>query len=297
MMGGCGFVFDEVWVQTRSCARCAALMCGNLLCGFCFLVNANPVDQVAAWEIGFGWVAALFAANGEVKQQIVWLAERVFLVGGLVECLGEINGVEQPTVEIDFDGIFVPIHTPGVETVVPFCGVAKRGKRGFDAVPNGLEAIFRCVCGIGEDHAAVILHDVDLAATRPLTRGAKGPDGGPKSVLGFNFSADFKAPVKPLLFAGGFHACGSVADALAVLFPALTVGVVCRVGFVDATGFDNQVAIFAESVLWLVPLQFLVADKAMFVGPVFGIGAAIFVELIMPNQLVAFIAVTGDVLG
>ena len=53
-----------------------------------------------------------------------------------------------------------------------------------------------------------------------------------------------------------------------------------------AFAFNDEEAVFTEGVVGLVPLEFFVADKALFVGPVGGVRAAVLVELVRPDEFV-----------
>ncbi len=68
-------------------------------------------------------------------------------------------------------------------------------------------------------------------------------------------------------------------------FPA--AGLVIRILHRLPTCFNDQTAAAAECILRLIPLQLMVADKAMLIGPMVRIGAAVMREIIMPDQMVA----------
>src|SRR5262249_41584890 len=63
--------------------------------------------------------------------------------------------------------------------------------------------------------------------------------------------------------------------------------IVIRVLHTLLTGLNDQRSILTMSVLWLIPLGFLVPDEPTLVSPVLRIRRTISVELIGPDKLVA----------
>ena len=78
-----------------------------------------------------------------------------------------------------------------------------------------------------------------------------------------------------------------VVGVLAIAFPVVAARLVVRVCLPLAPRFDDQQAVPDSRVVRLVPLRLFVADEAGLVGPVGAVRAAVDVELVGPDQLVA----------
>src|SRR5260370_42239297 len=83
--------------------------------------------------------------------------------------------------------------------------------------------------------------------------------------------------------------CGGVIGILSLFPPILAVRFVVWIWLALEAAFNNEQAVLAAGVVRLIPLVFLCSDQTGFVGPIARIRPAVFVKLIGPNQLPAFL--------
>src|SRR5687767_6332595 len=94
------------------------------------------------------------------------MAERVDATAVLVDGLIEIDVVHPDVVDREPNRSLVPQHPPHVKFPRPL-RVAERVERLANDVPDRARARGTAPRDVGEYRAAVVLHDVDLAAMRP----------------------------------------------------------------------------------------------------------------------------------
>ncbi len=99
--------------------------------------------------------------------------------------------------------------------------------------------------------------------------------------------AHLEATELPAVQPARHQARRGVVGVLAIAFPVVAARLVVRVRLPLAPRFDDQEAVPDSRVVRLVPLRLFVADKAGLVGPVGAVRAAVDVELVGPDQLVA----------
>ena len=149
------------------------------------LIDADVVDFVAKGECGIVDGASVIATECEVEEDVVGLMEGIGVASkASVDGLREIDGVEQFVVEIETDGLFVPIHAPDVKLFCPlYITLGEVGIRNALAVPHSIPALVTAPCGIGKDMGNTIdtieLHHIDLTTGRPIHGCAKCPNGWP----------------------------------------------------------------------------------------------------------------------
>src|SRR5689334_4614040 len=85
----------------------------------CLLVNADVIDLEAGGKLGLRGIAAILRANGQVQDHVVRLPEWILPFFVAVECLADINRVQQQAVDWKLDGALVPIHPTDVELLRP----------------------------------------------------------------------------------------------------------------------------------------------------------------------------------
>ena len=137
----------------------------------------------------------------------------------------------------------------------------------------------------------VEFHHVHLAVVRPGHRATGAPDGRPGGLTDRNPCPKLDDAVQEILEPLGDEGCGGIVDVAARGLPRGTSLDIVRVFLVLDFGFHNQASIFTAGVFRLVPLDFQVADEALFVGPFCRVRHAGGIELIGPIQHV--IAVIG----
>ena len=180
------------------------------------------------------------------------------------------------------DAVQIPSYPPNMEFFRPFFVY------GFcPAVPAGF-----VVCAeagdIGQQFSSVIFHHVYLAIGGPGFVDAEGPPGGPAAGVDVDAAAHFEAACFPGVEAAGFEAGGGIFDGWAVGSPVGATGLVVRIGFVFFFCFYDEEAVLAAGVFGLVPLLFVVADEAVFIGPILWIGWAVVGEFVGPDEVVGF---------
>lgn len=150
-------------------------------------------------------------------------------------------------------------------------------------VPRLAFIIWSAPACVGEDIAAVVFHEVDLAAIWPSSIGAEEPNRWPETRFSFDPSFDFEPAVLPALESVGDEAGGGVFYKLAVLAPVFVIRLVVRVLDFFTLGLDDEIAVLADGIFRVIPLQFFVADEAIFIGPVLRVWLAVCIEFIGPD--------------
>lgn len=64
---------------------------------------------------------------------------------------------------------------------------------------------------------------------------------------------------------------------------------VVRIRLVHLSTFNDKLAIFAGSVLLLIPLEFSISLKTLFENPVLWVRATVLIEFISPHEFVTFV--------
>ena len=119
----------------------------------------------------------------------------------------QINRIEQFVIEIEADGLFVPIHAPNVETLSPigitFCKVSIRNA---PAVPHSIPPLIATPCRISKNMWNTIdtieFHHIDFTTRGPLHRSAKCPDGRPSPTGDGYLGTHFKTSIEKSTFSG-----------------------------------------------------------------------------------------------
>src|SRR5205085_10107668 len=75
----------------------------------CLLIDANVVHLEPGRKLGLRRITAIRPTDGEVQDQVMRLAERVFCLFVAVECLMEVDRVQQQTIHSKPDGALVPV--------------------------------------------------------------------------------------------------------------------------------------------------------------------------------------------
>src|SRR5262249_28281853 len=90
--------------------------------------------------------------------------------------------------------MLVPIHAPHVKLLRPAGGESPdwRARGG----PDWTAALRPAPRDVGEQHAAVVLHDVDLAVIRPRLRGPDRPERGPQARARVDARAHLKTAIR-----------------------------------------------------------------------------------------------------
>src|SRR5262249_48326655 len=158
----------------------------------------------------------------------------------------------QFAVEEQIDLLLIPLHRPHVELLDPF--VATELIDRFARVGPFLLSIHR-VAYVGEQHIAVVLHDIYLPTRWPpdfVYRRAKRPEGGPASRPHVNPRAHLDLTVHELVFVLCNKAPRRKIDVLAIP-PSRSVRTVVGIRLMLSPCFDDQQPVSAEGVLWLIP--------------------------------------------
>src|SRR6185436_8084743 len=103
----------------------------------------------------------------------------------------ELHFVQPCSIDRERDRPLVPVHPPHVKGSRPF-GIVEALQRLPGISPDRQKRLRTAPRYIGEQRAAVILHDVDLAAVRPWAGDPERPEGGPQTRPGID-AADRKS--------------------------------------------------------------------------------------------------------
>jgi len=252
---------------------------------FLLLIDTNIIDFIARGKNRAGRIAACRPADGQVYDDVMRLQERICTLGIPVECGRKIGIVQKRVVQVEPDALFIPIHPPYMELIRPTGGV-QVGDGQTKVVPHGLPFLLRAPGDVGQNHTAVILHNIDLAAMRPVAAHAERPKSRPQPRTGIDPGAHFKSTKRPAMQSPGEQAGRGVFGVLAILLPVAAALAVIGIGLALALGLDDQHAVIAAGIFRLVPLQLLVTDETPLVAPVCGIGLTVCLELVGPDQLI-----------
>src|SRR4029079_10689422 len=99
---------------------------------------------------------------GEIEQQVLRLVERISAAAVLIYRPRELHFVPPCSIARERDRTLVPVHPPHVKGSRPF-GIVEALQRLPGISPDRLKRLRTAPRYIGEQRAAVILHDVDLA--------------------------------------------------------------------------------------------------------------------------------------
>ncbi len=156
--------------------------------------------------------------------------------------------------------------------------------------PLRLIPLIRSPCHIGKKMRvvvySVIFHDVDFTARRPLHRCTQRPNGRPRTAFQRYSCPYFKTAIQKLLLTCRFQRRRSIFDKWSRFSPIGTSLFVEGIRPFFASSFNNQFTILAIRIVFLIPLQLVVAYKPLFKTPIFGIRFPIFVKLIAPYQCI-----------
>ena len=172
-----------------------------------------------------------------------------------------------------------------MEPVRP-CRIAEISDRFLRVVPFHARRVAGRPRDVGEQHPAVILHDVDLAVGRPAALHAKGPECRPQTGARVDLRAHLESTESPLSQPARRHARGRELCVRPSGSPVGALRLVRRVRPALAPRLDDQPSALAPGVLRLIPLELLVSHEPGLVGPAARVGSAVTLELVRPVQLV-----------
>src|SRR5690606_1972514 len=115
------------------------------------------------------------------------------------------------------------------------------------------------------------------------------PKGWPKTRADRDTCPHFKTPVLPAVFASCVDRRRRVMNLLTCSCPMFAVFFVIWIRFFLLSSFDNEQAIFAVSVIFLVPLRFVISFESFFKTPVFCVDNTVVVKLIGPYQSISWV--------
>ena len=191
--------------------------------------------------------------------------ERIGRAAILVDGSRQLDFIQPFAVHRQDDGALVPVHAPDMKAVGPVSGLeavewlARIG-------PDRLEALRTAPRDIGEEDAAVVLHDVDLAVVRPVAGDAQGPERRPQSSPRVDAAAHFEPPVPPTVQPTRRQARRRIFRKLAAALPVAGTGLITRIGHPFTACFDDEEAIGLPCILRLVPLQLAVPHEPTLVA-------------------------------
>src|SRR5690348_11399806 len=249
------------------------------------LISAYVVHFKSRRKLRVFRIAAAVAADGLIQDHVDGLVKRIEAVRSLVVGAAKVHGIHQRSIEVEMNKFSRPLHSPKVKLVRPG-RIVKFGDwlKNRGPTRGTLRSFPR---NVGVYVSGVIFHDVDFAVGRPAPGNPQRPPGRPDARPGINSAAHAEVAVLPAMDAARGEACGSVIRLGALSAPILAALAITGIRFFLPPGFDNQFSMSAGGILRLVPLELLVAHKAVFVSPVRGIGPAVGIEFVLPNEPIA----------
>ena len=155
------------------------------------------------------------------------------------------------------------------------------------AIPERF-AVRGCAGDICQQFAAIIFHDVNFAVGGPGFANAQRPPGGPAAGVDIDAAAHLEAAVLPGMAGTCFEAGRGIVDKWPVLFPVRAAGNVIGIGPVFAASFYDEQAVLTFGVPGLVPLELVVANETVLIDPIGGIGWAVVVEFVGPDEFIGW---------